>query len=78
MSAETVPGHEITYHLIAYDKDGQERPEHDGLYSHVLLGKAANTNPSDIFLFSHGWNGDIPAAPPAIRKLAGGNGRLRG
>jgi pimeloyl-ACP methyl ester carboxylesterase len=59
---ETVPGHDITYHLVAYGKDGQERPEQDGLYSRVLIGEAANTTPSDIFLFSHGWNGDVPAA----------------
>lgn len=62
MSVETVPGHDITYHLVAYGKDGQERPEGSGLYSRVLLGKAAADHPSDVFLFSHGWNGDIPAA----------------
>ncbi len=59
---ETVPGHDISYHLVAYGKDGQERPEDDGLYSRVLLGAAAAAQPSDVFLFSHGWNGDVPAA----------------
>jgi len=62
VSVETVPGHDISYHLLAYGKDGQERPEDDGLYSRVLLGAAAAVPPSDVFLFSHGWNGDVPAA----------------
>jgi hypothetical protein len=62
MSLETVPGHDISYHLVAYGKDGQERLEGDGPYSHVLLGAAATAQPSDVFLFSHGWNGDVPAA----------------
>jgi hypothetical protein len=59
---ETVPGHDISYHLVVYDKAGQERPEDDGLYSRVLLAVAAAAQPSDVFLFSHGWNGDVPAA----------------
>jgi pimeloyl-ACP methyl ester carboxylesterase len=59
---ETVPGHDISYHLVAYGKDGQERPEDDCPYSSVLLGAAAAAQPSDVFLFSHGWNGDVPAA----------------
>jgi pimeloyl-ACP methyl ester carboxylesterase len=62
MSVETVPGHDVSYHLVAYGKDGQERPEGEGLYSRVLLGVAATAQPSDVFLFSHGWNGDVPAA----------------
>jgi pimeloyl-ACP methyl ester carboxylesterase len=59
---ESVPGHDVRYHLVAYGKDGQERPEADGLHSRVLLGAAAAAQPSDVFLFSHGWNGDVPAA----------------
>jgi pimeloyl-ACP methyl ester carboxylesterase len=62
VSAETVPGSDISYHLVVYDKDGKERPEGNGLYSRTLLAVAADAQPSDVFLFSHGWNGDVPAA----------------
>jgi hypothetical protein len=62
MGLETVPDRDIRYHLIAFDAQGRERPEKTGLHSHAVLQEAADTRPTDIFLFSHGWNGDIPAA----------------
>jgi hypothetical protein len=46
--------------LIAFDADGDERPEGDGLFSRVLIGKAKSV--SDVFFFCHGWKGDLPAA----------------
>jgi hypothetical protein len=62
VGVETVPEQEIRYHLVAFDAQGRERPEKSGLYSHALLQEAVTAQPTDVFLFSHGWNGDVPAA----------------
>ncbi|MEV7565995.1 hypothetical protein [Streptomyces tanashiensis] len=62
MSAETVPGTGTQYHLVAFDARGRERSESDGPYSPVLLRHAAATRPTDVFLFSHGWNADVAGA----------------
>src|SRR2546429_2619416 len=62
MGAETVPDHEIRYHLVAFDADGRERPEDGRPYSREVLRETAATTPTDVFVFSHGWMGDIPAA----------------
>src|SRR2546430_17658549 len=62
MGAETVPDHEIRYHLVAVDADGRERPEDGRPYSREVLRETAATTPTDVFVFSHGWMGDIPAA----------------
>lgn len=62
MPAETVPDHDLRYHLVAFDEYGRERPEQDGLYSRIVLGEAETSKATDVFLFSHGWNGDVPAA----------------
>jgi hypothetical protein len=59
---EPVPGHDTRYHLIAYDRRGRERDEPDGPRTAVVLREAAATLPTDVFVFSHGWNGDLPAA----------------
>jgi hypothetical protein len=59
---ETVPGHDIGYHLVAFDAAGQERPERDGPYSRAVLTAARTEAPTDVFVFSHGWQGDVPAA----------------
>jgi hypothetical protein len=62
MPLETVPGHDIRYHLVAFDADGRERPERDGPYSRAVLAAAGAEAPTDVFVFSHGWQGDVPAA----------------
>src|SRR5438552_809240 len=62
MAVENVPGHDIRYHLVAFDAQGRERPEDGGLHSRAVLHEAAQTTPTDVFVFSHGWMGDIPAA----------------
>ncbi|WP_435611154.1 hypothetical protein [Streptomyces sp. C10-9-1] len=68
MSAETVPGTETQYHLVSFDARGRERVEADGPYSPVLLRHAAATRPTDVFLFSHGWNADVPGARIQYRR----------
>ena len=62
MALETVPGHDTTYHLVSYDARGHERQEADGRYSDAVLSAATVSDPTDVFVFSHGWNGDVPAA----------------
>jgi hypothetical protein len=59
---ELVPGHDVNYHLISYDARGREREERDGPYSAVVLHEAVQLRPTDVFVLSHGWQGDIPAA----------------
>ncbi|WP_371679697.1 hypothetical protein [Streptomyces sp. NBC_01276] len=62
MPAETVPDTDIQYHLIAFDARGCERAEADGAYSPAVLKLAAARQPTDVFVFSHGWNADVPGA----------------
>ena len=54
------------YGLIAFDKNGAERRDDpdgvNGLMSERLLETAGSLRPSNIFLFSHGWKGDIASA----------------
>ena len=58
MSVEHSPGHGIPYYLVCYDASGRERPAKDGLASDGLLTAATAERPSDVFIFSHGWNAD--------------------
>lgn len=63
MVIERVPGTSLTWHLLAYDDGGHERLDAPGgrASEHVL--ETLRKEPvSDVFVFSHGWIGDIPAA----------------
>jgi len=67
MPIRYVPGHtDIKYFLVSYDPEGRERtddPEASGGLLSRLVIDAARTKPiTDIFLISHGWKGDLPAA----------------
>jgi hypothetical protein len=66
MPSRTVSGSDIHYGLICFDANGNERtvdPEGlDGKMSSRLLEIAAAENPTNIFIVSHGWRGDVPAA----------------
>ncbi|ANZ39404.1 hypothetical protein BBK82_28515 [Lentzea guizhouensis] len=57
MSRESVPGHDISYHLVCFDETGNERG-HDS--ADVI--RDARAGVTDVFFFVHGWNGDVPAA----------------
>ncbi|HEV7993532.1 MAG TPA: hypothetical protein VGP25_17020 [Gemmatimonadaceae bacterium] len=53
------------YYLVSFDENGNERPESDGtLLSDVIRNRLADPNEkiTDVFLASHGWKGDVPAA----------------
>lgn len=57
---------EIKYHLVCYDKEGCERFDDldasEGKLSSVIIDHVKSTPVTDIFLMSHGWKGDVPAA----------------
>jgi len=63
MTLETVPDTTLQYYLINFDASGAERDEPDGSkISQTVLQVLAQDAITDVFIFSHGWNGDIPAA----------------
>lgn len=62
MPIETVPGSELQYYLIVFDDKGQEREEAGEPLSKKLLKAVTTESITDIFIFSHGWLGDVPAA----------------
>jgi hypothetical protein len=57
-----VPG--ARYHLIRFDKAGEERDELDGTKGSDLVKSELGQVPAvtDVFLISHGWHGDERAA----------------
>src|SRR3954469_8292880 len=63
MSIHQVRGTEYSYYLVAHDKKGVERRESDGsLLSERVLRDVSGAPVTDIFIMSHGWRGDGPAA----------------
>jgi hypothetical protein len=65
MPLRNIEGTDIQYYLISFDENGDERREADGsLLSETVrkrvAGKAEGI--TDVFLASHGWKGDVPAA----------------
>lgn len=66
MPIEKIPGTSEHYYLLAFDKDGAERKDDrdgtNGLLSAKLLASLRTEKPTDVFMFSHGWKGDMIAA----------------
>jgi hypothetical protein len=63
MSIEMVPGTALRYYLIAFDADGHERTDDpDGLMSQRAVAVLGQEPITDVFVISHGWKGDVPAA----------------
>ncbi|MFO1430691.1 MAG: alpha/beta hydrolase [Candidatus Competibacteraceae bacterium] len=66
MPFRTIPDTAIQYGLISFDAQGVERtadPDgRNGQMSRRLVELAAGGAFTNIFFFSHGWRGDIPAA----------------
>ncbi|HVE28134.1 MAG TPA: hypothetical protein VNC22_22160, partial [Sporichthya sp.] len=62
MPERSVPGTDLTYHLVLLDEDGHEREEADGSRYSRTVPEHATPDVTDIFVLSHGWKGDIPAA----------------
>jgi hypothetical protein len=64
MPIQQIPDTSLRYFLMCFDKNGRERTDDpDGpRLSERLLSDIAKQSPTDIFLLSHGWKGDVPAA----------------
>src|SRR5262249_22209118 len=64
MPTQKIPGMDLQYSVIMFDAQGKERTDDSegGTFSKSVLEKAKKDCPTDVFLFSHGWKGDIPAA----------------
>lgn len=62
MPIRKIPNSDQNYFLIVFDEKGVERREPDGslLSDQVLARLSAGV--SDVFVMSHGWKGDVPAA----------------
>ena len=60
----TVPvqGTDLNYFLLAYDEQPQERVHPAGKISDLVLAALKAEPFTDVFLFSHGWQGDVGAA----------------
>ena len=71
MSLETVSGTSLQYHLVAFDAAGLEREESGGRWSQRLVKILSGEPITDVFLFSHGWQGDIPAARDQYNRWIG-------
>jgi len=63
MPIRKVPKTEYNYYLVIHDENGVERNEAGGaLLSTAILEEVARQPVNDIFIMSHGWRGDVPAA----------------
>jgi hypothetical protein len=66
MPVRTVPGVDVRYYLVCVDDTGTERiDDPDGIDGRLIprVTDALAKEPyTDIFLMSHGWMGDVPAA----------------
>lgn len=61
MGLETIPNTQIQYTLMSFDAAGKERREGGKLLSESLLEQIKD-GVTNVFLFCHGWQGDIPSA----------------
>jgi hypothetical protein len=68
MAIESVPGTSLKYHLIAFDDAGRERSEGGDRASRLAAAELGSEPVTDVFLLSHGWQGDIPAARDQYRR----------
>src|SRR5205823_6873145 len=67
----TIQNTDIHYGLIAFDGDGIERSEAAGKFSQKLIEDISSQQITNVFFFSHGWKGDVPAAIEQYDKWIG-------
>lgn len=60
--SRTVPGSELKYYLVPYDENCQERYWRDRLVSKSVIQALIDQPITDVFMFSHGWRGDVDEA----------------
>jgi hypothetical protein len=75
MPHHTIPHTETSYALVCFDEDGAERSDDRDApgerFSQKVIEEARQHPPTDIFLFSHGWKGDVLAAVDQYDKWIG-------
>jgi hypothetical protein len=72
MGVETIPGTDLKYGLIIYDKKGRERSTGAGKpASAQVIEQARTAGATDVFFFCHGWKGDLPAAKDQYNRWMG-------
>jgi hypothetical protein len=62
MPLQHVAAADLDYYLVCFDKEGRERPENGGLLSQTVSDLVSGGGITDVFVMSHGWKGDVPAA----------------
>lgn len=66
MAIHTIPGMSVQYFLMTFDAKGLERSDDPdgpgGRLSARVLQQVVSESITDVFLYSHGWKGDIPSA----------------
>lgn len=59
MALRRIAGKSQTYHLISYDGKGREQRDEDGgIASEAALEAVSAPGVTDVFILSHGWQGD--------------------
>ncbi len=75
MTVESITDSDIQYHLVSYDKNGNERTDDPdasgGSLSSVVKKELVSQPITDVFFMSHGWKGDVPAAKEQYDKWIG-------
>ena len=62
MPFEITPQNKLRYCLVAFDSQGHERKDDpDGVMSAKVLETLQGEAITDVFILSHGWQGDVPA-----------------
>ncbi len=75
MPWQKIPNTETRYALVCFDEKGNERVDDhdapDGLFSEKVIEEVRAHSPTDLFLFSHGWKGDVEAAVDQYNRWIG-------
>ncbi|MDQ1473573.1 MAG: hypothetical protein QOJ99_5053 [Bryobacterales bacterium] len=78
MPTQRIPQTDVQYSLIMFDEQGKERTDdpEGGTFSDTILKRVKDGQPTDIFLFSHGWMGDAPASIDQYNRWIGAMWKL--
>ncbi|MES2934426.1 MAG: hypothetical protein V4805_13175 [Pseudomonadota bacterium] len=80
MPIRTIPAIDAKYHMVVVNQDGVENASDpdvvSGPISATILGEIKTTNVTDVFIWTHGWKGDMPAAFDQYDRWIGAFSRL--